>query len=93
MRVGIDLIAEERWEQVYKHGYDLDHDAMHESGELRKYAALLLVQGSDAKIIEQDEELEDEWDLIRATADDDIHRLKVAGALIAAEIDRVNSLK
>lgn len=88
MKTGIELIAEERIEQMYKHGYDLDHDAMHIHGELRKYAALLCVQGTDAKIIENGEEMEDEWNLIIRTSDDDIHRLKVIGALIAAEIDR-----
>jgi hypothetical protein len=91
MKTGIELIAEERIEQMYKHGFDLDHDSMHDIGELRKYAALLCVQGTDAKVTEHDEDIEDEWNLIKRTSDDIIHRLKVAGALIAAEIDRLQA--
>ena len=91
MSTGIELITEERAEQLGKHNRSLDHDWLHQRGELRKVAAILCCMGTDAKVIDIGEfsSGENVWGLEDKLQFDDIHRLKVAGALIAAEIDRL----
>lgn len=95
MQTGIELITEERWEQVYKHSWGMEHDADHDYAELAINAAALAVLGTDYKIVDQDGELfEDDWGLCNKHSErkppyDRIHALQVAGALIAAEIDRL----
>lgn len=90
-KTGIELIAEERQEQIKKHGYDKEHDSNHESGELIKMAAILCCMDTDARVEDAGEFSSGEniWGLEEKLKDDEIHRLKVAGALIAAEIDRL----
>lgn len=87
MKTGIELIAEERQEQIEKHGWDLRNDSDYKDEELLK-AALFCI---DQKRFE--------WPfgwivnfrskIIRKSR---VDQLKVAGALIAAEIDRLNNL-
>lgn len=91
MKTGVQLIAEERKEQIKKHGWDLSHDQLHDRGELAKMAAILAVQDTDAKVhdIGDFSTGEGMWGLENKLSDNPIHRLKVAGALIAAEIDRL----
>lgn len=95
MKTGIELISEMRWEQVYKHGYNNDHDSDHTHGELAKAAAALACLGTDAYVedvssfIEEDHT--DEWGLCEKLKDNRLKSLVVAGALIAAEIDRLQS--
>jgi hypothetical protein len=50
---------------------------------------------TDAKVVSLDEfeSGENIWGLEEKLKDDEIHRLKVAGALIAAEIDRINAIE
>lgn len=92
MKTGIELIAEKRWNQVYKKGYDLDHDSGHTDGAIVKHAAVLCVYGTDARIIEQDEDY-DEWAFHAKHKDESrIEQLSIAGALIAAEIDRLQNI-
>jgi len=90
-KTGIELIAEERQEQIEKHGWDSDHDSQHQYGELRKMAAVLCCDGTDARVEDYGDFStgENMWGLENKLANDEIHRLKVAGALIAAEIDRL----
>ena len=91
---GVELIAEERREQIEKHGWDKNHDATHQFGELRKVAAVLCVLGTDISVVDPYENWQtgdDPWGLETKLQFDDIHRLKVAGALIAAEIDRIQN--
>lgn len=92
---GVELIAEERREQIEKHGWDIDHDKIHTRGELRKLAAILCCQDTDARVEELGEFCSgyDIWGLESKLASDSINRLKVAGALIAAEIDRLQSME
>ena len=94
MKTGIELIAEERQEQITKHEWDAEHDAIHSYGELRKVAAVLCCVGTDATVISPDEFASGEnvWGLEEKLKNNDVHRLKVAGALIAAEIDRITAL-
>ena len=95
---GIELIVIEREEQLKKHKYTLKHDQDHERGELAKAAAVLAVHHTDAIVQDDEQPFEtngDPWGLESKLCksnnkDELIHRLKVAGALIAAEIDRIN---
>lgn len=82
MKTGIELIAIERQEQIEKHGWSSEHDSYNDNQELLQAARFAL--GVD--------EWPDNWDLTFAdkiAAKDEIGKLKVAGAFIAAEIDRL----
>ncbi len=102
-RSGVELVAEERQRQIAREGFDAKHDAEHDSCELVDaalcYAAVASaeVRGSTAEewpasmfngfndsLIEWP--WEDEW---WKPSDDPIRNLVKAGALIAAEIDRL----
>lgn len=83
---GVELIAQERLEQKVKHGRTVKHDAeINQFGELRE-AAVALIQGDI-------EDMPAEWDqticnyMMRKPLKE---RLVIAGALIAAELDRLN---
>lgn len=93
MKTGIELITEERKEQLEKHGWTLAHDREHKFGELAKTAAALAIQHTDAEIFESGEILEDYWDLVKTLKNKPIKALIVAGSLIAAEIDRLNFIE
>ena len=58
-------------------------------------AAVLCCVHTDAKVLDAGEFSSGEniWGLEDKLKDDDIHRLKVAGALIAAEIDRLQAVE
>lgn len=80
--IGIELIAEERHEQIYKHGWDLENDQYYKNGELLQAAMFCI--GAD--------KWPENWDLHfrdKILSKDQIGKLKVAGAFIAAEIDRI----
>ncbi len=97
---GIELIAGERWRQVDKKGFTADHDAQHLGGELAM-AAQAYVDTARKAIAWKMGKLEgdlwkfappaawpwawDEW----KPSDYPIESLVKAGALIAAEIDRL----
>lgn len=81
---GVDLISRERQEQVSKHGYDDDHDDDHTDGEIVCAATLIALVGVQRSSTWP-------WEpetLDRIKAKPRIERLAIAGALIAAEIDR-----
>lgn len=91
LKTGIELITEERNEQIEKHGWDTEHDSQHKYGSLCVVAATLAVVDTDARVEDHMGGRgtgENPWGLEDKLAGDEIHRLKVAGALIAAEIDR-----
>ncbi len=98
VKTGIELIAEERWEQVYKHGFDNAHDSQHNRGEISIAAAALAIRGTDAHVtdptgfIDEDTYM-DEWGLVEYIKDNRLKALVTAGALIAAEIDRLQNEK
>jgi hypothetical protein len=84
MKTGVELIADERKEQVEKHGFTAKGDAQHKHGEL-KSAAIYLLDGASGKYPSN-------WSAAikhRFDAKSEIGKLKVAAALIAAEIDRL----
>lgn len=97
MKTGIELIAEERLRQVNTEGYTSEHDLQHDGGELAIAAACYaafpmeiyrrldydmqihfkqIIPFNQYKIDENKSELK---------------RLVIAGALIAAEIDRIQN--
>lgn len=91
---GVDLIKRERSRQILDEGYDAEHDDRYNRGDLAVIAATLAVDGTDAKVTDPHERGSgaDPWSLLRKhgyeAGGDDIRKLTIAGALIAAEIDR-----
>lgn len=87
MKTGIQLISEERDEQISKHGYSMSHDVnVNFDGELIT-AALGVISGSDRSF-------PPDWDLVQVRymcAKPYKERLAIAGAFIAAEIDRLQN--
>ena len=83
---GIELIAQERKEQLTKHGRTARHDDSHENEDLLK-AAKYAIEPCEQHF----KEMELGWAhfATKIDAKTPIDRLKVAGALIAAEIDRL----
>ena len=96
---GINIIAAERKRQIEVKGYTPEHDDEHDLGELALAAALYALP-YDAKIgdepfLKQDDfialhiALETGCNFFVDPEPDKLKRLAKAGALIAAEIDRV----
>ena len=93
MKTGIKLIAQERREQIEKHGRTLEKDKKFNcAGELALAAEMLLASVHEGGIDPEDYPYG--WDkeicdnMLRKDYKD---RLIIAGALIAAEIDRLQS--
>ncbi|TGE29835.1 hypothetical protein [Hymenobacter metallicola] len=99
---GAELIAAERQEQIHKHGWDVAHDDDYGRGELMQAAATALslyASGDMANICVagQTEEVkmwpwQTEFGLVffrKIERKSPLEKLIVAGALIAAEIDRL----
>lgn len=90
---GVELIAKERQEQIEKHGYTTyeDHqrytdDEYEESGILHAVIGILKLDTC---------EFPNDWDkerIRKILCKPYVERLSIAGALIAAEIDRLNAL-
>lgn len=95
MKTGVELISDERQEQIQKHGFAVVKDAeFYQQGELlegAKYALTLEREYYPAswdfwfhdKLIAKEARMSEQefW----------IERLKIAGALIAAELDRIQT--
>ncbi len=82
---GTELIAAERQRQLGK--WSIEHDADHADGELAVRAAELAVDGI-GELFTGDYR-RDGWDLVKKHRGNRVRQLTIAGALIAAEIDRV----
>lgn len=93
MKVGAELIADERSEQIVKHGYTLIGDIESNTNNQLKQAAVNLLFYED---IEDRMHFKPSfWNQIawdKMCRKDYKHRLIVAGALIAAEIDRLQNI-
>jgi hypothetical protein len=97
---GIESIAAERKRQVEEEGWSPEHDDSHTLGELALAAALYAIpydaEVNGERLIEQDDhigldialEIACRWK-IKPHADKR-RRMEIAGALIAAEIDRLD---
>ena len=96
---GADLIAGERRRQVEEEGWTPEHDDRHTDRDLAVVAAALAIDGTDYFIEARDDGGvlcaggSDRWGLVAkfgycGERPDRIRALTIAGALIAAEIDR-----
>lgn len=87
-KTGAELIAIERQEQIEKHGKTIESDMeKNDMGQL-KWAAQSL-------ITEMIEDYPSDWDskvFDKITDKTEVERLVIAGALIAAEIDRLQAI-
>jgi hypothetical protein len=88
---GAALIVEERQRQMKS--YTPEHDDKHKYGDLAKAAAELAVNHTDARVVENFERLDDIRGLLKKHDHDVVRCLVIAGALIAAEIDRIQRRK
>lgn len=99
---GVELIAQERKEQVEKHGFSAEHDARqyNSKGELVQAACYLLCK--DSLLIKAHPSnlryalFPSSWNgeyKIKFDQKEDLQSLIIAGALIAAEIDRIQAAK
>lgn len=100
MKTGIELIAQERKEQIEKHGRTVASDVKYNSAGQLSCAARLLSEPGEYNP-------ETIWDLINGSEPagwdielfkkmmlkPELQRLVIAGALIAAEIDRLQLLE
>jgi hypothetical protein len=83
---GVERIARERNRQIFEEGWDGPHDDEHVNGELAAAAHAYLLEVLDADGI-----FSWPWDVSWwKPSDDPIRNLEKAGALIAAEIDRLS---
>jgi hypothetical protein len=94
---GVELIAQERERQIEKEGWTAEHDADHTEGQLAKAAACYAFDAVALPTIDAKRFIFDNWPWSRKwwkpTPDDTIRQLTKAGALIAAEIDRLQRTK
>lgn len=88
MKTGIELIAEERARQISSEKWTPEHDDSHIDGHLAKAAAELAAHGTDMETIDH-LSMRDVWGLVRKHRANRERQLVIAGALIAAEIDRL----
>lgn len=101
MKTGIELIAEERQRQIEVEGWTPQHDDEHSKGELANAAAVYAIDpmGGDASsMIKNLWPWDKSWLKISCNENTEdnpsgrIRDLQKAGALIAAEIDRLQRL-
>lgn len=95
MKTGIELIAEERQEQIEKHGFDVNRDTKYyQNQELIQAALFCIAQRDNMWPISINIHWPLTWDEELKTKienKDRVNQLRVAGALIAAEIDRLQN--
>lgn len=100
-KTGIELITEERQRQIDVEGWTPEHDAEHKEAALAVAGACYALDAASvssnaswgAIYSEQSQRLwpfDDEW---RKVSPDPVRNLVKAGALIAAEIDRIHQAK
>lgn len=86
MRSGVEMILAERRRQIEEEGWTAEHDSQHGHGELANAAAAYALHSTgDGLTAREIWPFDWEWWKPRAPIDD----LVRAGALIAAEIDRI----
>lgn len=106
MKTGIEIIADERNRQIQEEGWTSSHDEQHKNEELAR-AAMCYAMPNDIKVRAvwgdnrmlrfyqnggKDIELFPKGWKMNPTPDNRINELAKAGALIAAEIDRLQKL-
>jgi hypothetical protein len=91
-KTGIELIAQERSEQIEKHGITIEIDAKTNDFNQLRNAAIMLLDGytsADEYNSTPFKWDEPKWDHMMSKPKKE--RLIIAGALIAAEIDRLTA--
>jgi hypothetical protein len=97
MKTGIELIAAERKRQIEAEGWTAEHDAQHKYNELALaacyYTMPKLFMREYTRIIPE-HFFPPTWDIkwAKRGSKSRIQQLAVAGALIAAEIDRLQAI-
>lgn len=91
MESGIELIASERQRQIDTEGWTIEHDNTHTKGELAQ-AAMVYAMPFKLRPFLQPTKLWP-WNLKWWKPGERINELTKAGALIAAEIDRLQLIK
>lgn len=86
MKTGVELIKQERKRQIEKEGWSLKHDQIHADGQLA-------IAASVYADIENNHKWPWDKESFKPTPNDRIKELTKAGALIAAEIDRLLSVE
>ena len=97
MKSGVELIADERKRQIEVKGWTAAHDDKHCRGTLAIVAAAVACDGTIASVIDPKCRVNSCFDCfgimqkhgLHGEEPDRIHMLAVAGALIAAEIDKL----
>lgn len=96
MKTGIELIAEERQRQIEKEGWTKEHDANYDNNELPKAAIVYAMppyMRNDYHALVHIWPFDSSW--LKSEYENNgqarIRDLEKAGALIAAEIDRIQS--
>jgi hypothetical protein len=99
---GAAVIAAERRRQIEAEQYTLDYDQRHTASELVRaaicyaYAGWILAGGAGPREVRTSAKIAVLWPFARAEfkpAEDPLRNLEKAGALIAAEIDRLERLR
>lgn len=95
MKTGIEFIAEERQRQIDVEGWNAEHDDIGNNDEQLAEAAALYALPEIRRTYEYDVNNLWPWDKKwwKPTPDDRIKELAKAGALIAAEIDRLQRIQ
>lgn len=94
-KTGVELIAEERQKQIDKHGftaqYHVEHPEYYEQNQLNQASASLILFDviPDDLFLEVPENWDKDW-FYKLLNHSQFERLVIAGALIAAELDRLN---
>lgn len=86
-KTGLTLIIEERTRQIEVEGFDKRHDKQHDQNELAIVAACYALPEPIRLDIQYPETWDAKW--WKPTPNDRVKELTKAGALIAAEIDRL----
>ncbi len=91
-KTGVELIAEERQRQIEKEGWTADYDDNYQAkGDLASAGACYALDYAGAFNPSANWPWEDRW--WKPTPNDPVRQLVKAGALIAAEIDRLQRSK
>lgn len=104
--VGVELITKERQKQIDKHGFTAEHhvrnpqfyDISHSDANIKQlqYAALTLIgidiKGTKAELTDTPINWDKDW-FQNLLGRPQKERLVIAGALIAAELDRLDQLE
>ncbi len=90
MKSGVDLIAEARQQQIDKYNHPPEHDVEHPHAGLNRMD-VSYTYGSSSKGPPMDISLKKYYKKNDGQGPVDISKLALAGALIAAEIDRLQA--